>query len=86
MSAARKLRPAADRRAERGLPYKVDGAYGFWSVLMTSADRVPVVAFTDEGVFVGYHDTLSALAVAAKVARMRGVDGVVAVTKKETFA
>lgn len=83
---ARALRPVADRLAERGIPYKVDQPEGFWSVLMTSGDRIPVVAFTDEGVFVGYHDTLAALAVAAKVARMRGVQGTVAVTKKELFA
>lgn len=88
MSAPRKLRPARDRVAERGLPYQMPlGSSQWWAVLMTSGDRVPVVAFAEGGdVFVGYHLPEDAPKVAAKVARMRGIDGAVAITSKEMFA
>jgi hypothetical protein len=72
-------RPIADRLAEAGLPYEIEQATGFWSVF-ASGDKVPVIAFADNGVFVGYHPREEAEQIAATVRRKRGVERVVIVT------
>lgn len=75
------VRKSIVRRMEAvGLPYELESTYNFQSVLPDGDSRtLPVVAYTDQGVFVGYHHKSTAHAHAARVRRMRNVNRVVVI-------